>query len=126
LGGLGIKDTEKFGRALRLRWLWFSWDIHPRQWKHLLTIQDPTDKALFFPSTFIQVGDGQNTPFWKAKWVNAATLKEITPNLFKQARFKKRMVVVDLQGNSWIKTLVRLLPLLLWRNISCYTLLCPQ
>jgi hypothetical protein len=84
LAGLGINDIEKFGRALRLRWLWFGWDSHPRQWKHLLTIQDPIDRALFFSSTFIQIGDDQNTPFWEAKWVNAATPKDIAPNLFKQ------------------------------------------
>jgi hypothetical protein len=26
LGGLGIKDIEKIGRALRMKWLWHSWD----------------------------------------------------------------------------------------------------
>jgi hypothetical protein len=25
-GGLGIKDLKKFGRALRMRWLWHRWD----------------------------------------------------------------------------------------------------
>jgi hypothetical protein len=25
-GGLGIKDLDKFSRALRMRWLWHSWD----------------------------------------------------------------------------------------------------
>lgn len=25
LGGLGIPDLDRFGRALRLRWLWFAW-----------------------------------------------------------------------------------------------------
>uniref|UniRef100_A0A452Y7G6 Reverse transcriptase zinc-binding domain-containing protein n=1 Tax=Aegilops tauschii subsp. strangulata TaxID=200361 RepID=A0A452Y7G6_AEGTS len=24
-GGLGIQDLHRFGRALRLRWLWLSW-----------------------------------------------------------------------------------------------------
>jgi hypothetical protein len=30
LGGLGIKDLEKFNRALRLRCLWFNWDQKER------------------------------------------------------------------------------------------------
>jgi hypothetical protein len=55
----------------------------------LLHIQDPTDRALFFASTYIHVGDGKNTPTWEAKWLNAAAPKELAPNLFKMARFKK-------------------------------------
>jgi hypothetical protein len=43
LGGLGIKDLEKFGRALRLRWLWYSWDNHDRPWKNLLKHHDKAD-----------------------------------------------------------------------------------
>ncbi|GJN03958.1 hypothetical protein PR202_ga21461 [Eleusine coracana subsp. coracana] len=30
LGGLGIKDLEKFNRVLRLRWLWLLWDHNER------------------------------------------------------------------------------------------------
>lgn len=26
LGGLGIKDLDRYGRALRLRWLWHQWE----------------------------------------------------------------------------------------------------
>ncbi|GJN41395.1 hypothetical protein PR202_gn00766 [Eleusine coracana subsp. coracana] len=33
-GGLGIKDLEKFSRALRMRWLWHSWDHTTKPWKH--------------------------------------------------------------------------------------------
>jgi hypothetical protein len=63
LRGLGIKDIEKFSMALRLKWPWHSWDANVRQWKQLIKCQDPTDKALFFSSTHIQVGDGKNTLF---------------------------------------------------------------
>jgi hypothetical protein len=58
-GGLGIKDLEKFGRALRLRWLWLMWDPQDRPWKHLHKVKDPIDRSLFFSSTFMQVGMGK-------------------------------------------------------------------
>jgi hypothetical protein len=85
--------------------LWNGWDTQPRQWKYLLHIQDPTDRALFFASTYIHVGDGKNTPTWEAKWLNAAAPKELAPNLFKMARFKKRTVPAELHNNNWIKNL---------------------
>lgn len=31
-GGLGIQDLEKFGRALRLRWLWHQWKSPDKPW----------------------------------------------------------------------------------------------
>jgi hypothetical protein len=89
LGGLGIKDLNKFSRALRLRWLWHSWDHKDRPWKHLLKISDLIDRQLFFCSTEVTVGDDKNTPFWKARWLNGTSPKELAPNLFNLARFRK-------------------------------------
>jgi hypothetical protein len=63
LGSLGIKDLERFSRALRLRCLWLSWDHIDRPWKKLLKMNDQTDRQLFFSSTQMIVGDGRNTPF---------------------------------------------------------------
>jgi hypothetical protein len=59
--GLGIRDLKKFNRALRLKCLWQSWDPRERQWKKLLNIHDRIDRALFFSSTTILIGDGRKT-----------------------------------------------------------------
>jgi hypothetical protein len=48
LGGLGIKDVEKFSGALRLRWFWYNWSSQDKPWKQLLRVTDQTDRALFF------------------------------------------------------------------------------
>jgi hypothetical protein len=97
-GGLGIKYIDKFSRALRLIWLWNSWDKQNRQWKNLVKMHDHVDRALFFSSTYIVIGDGKNTPFWKAKWLNGAAPKDIAPSLFREARCKRRMVSVELHN----------------------------
>jgi hypothetical protein len=125
LGGLGIKDIDKFRRALRLRWLWNAWDSNPRQWTQLLRIPDPTDRALFFSSTYIQVGDGRNTPFWEAKWLNAATLKDIAPNLYKMARMKNRIVFAELHNHSWIKNLREINSSIMLEEYIMCSLPCP-
>jgi hypothetical protein len=44
LGGLGIKDLEKFSRALMMRWLWYNWDSKERPWKNMFTVTDATDR----------------------------------------------------------------------------------
>jgi hypothetical protein len=108
LGGLGIKDLDRFGRALRLRWLWHYWDIVDRPWKSLLCFFDKTDRALFFVSTVISVGNGCNTPFWEARWLHGVSPRDLAPNFYKQARLKHWTVDKGLYNLKWIKNVRQL------------------
>jgi hypothetical protein len=47
-------------------------------------------------------------PFWEARWLHGATPKELTPNLYKLARFKKRSVFKELQNLNWIRNFLEL------------------
>jgi hypothetical protein len=89
-----------------LRWLWHNWDNCDKAWKHLLKISDAIDRELFFNSTIMSVGNGRNTPFWKARWPGGEAPKNLALNLFKVARFKKRYVYSELKNNSWIRNLL--------------------
>ena len=64
LGGLGIPDLEKFGRALRLRGFWQEWVDDTKPWVGLDTPTDDTDRALFTASIRVVVGDGHKCRFW--------------------------------------------------------------
>jgi hypothetical protein len=105
LDGLGIKDLDKFGMALKLRWLWHNWDQQDKPWKHLLKITDKADRHLFFCSTTVAIRDGKNTPFWEAKWLNDSAPKYLAPNLYKVAKFKHRTIHTELRNQNWIKNL---------------------
>jgi hypothetical protein len=70
-----------------------------------LQVHYSTDRELFFQSTFIHIGNGRSTPFWEAKWLHGAAPKDLAPNLFKSAKFKKRMVHTELRDYNWIKNL---------------------
>lgn len=108
LGGLGIKDLDKFGRALRLRWLWHIWDPCARPWKLLFKTKDQIDRQLFFASTEVALSNGTNTPFWEARWLHGASPKELAPGLYSQARFKHRTVAKELMNRNWIRNLGQL------------------
>jgi hypothetical protein len=105
LGGLGFKDLDKFNRALRLRWLWHQWDVKDKPWKDILKMKDDTVSQLFFCSTDVRVGNGKNTPFWKARWLKGTTPKDLAPNLFKIARYKRRTVSKELHNDNWVRNL---------------------
>jgi hypothetical protein len=49
-----------------------------------------------------------STPFWKARWNDGVSPKELAPNLFKQARFKFRSIHKELKDSRWIKNIKRL------------------
>jgi hypothetical protein len=66
---------------------------------------DPIDRQLLFSSTWIQVGNGEATPFLEAKWLLGAAPKELAPNLFAVARFKRRSVALELHNDNWIRNL---------------------
>lgn len=101
-GGLGVKNIECFGRALRLRWEWFRWGEEDRPWKGSDTPCNSTDKQLFASCTRIQLGDGNTAFFWTDRWLNGEAFSVSTPELFKLARFKKLTVKQGLHNNKWM------------------------
>ena len=64
LGGLGILNLDKFGRALRLRWMWHSWNSPSKPWVGTPTPCDVTDQRLFAACSTIHLGDGKTACFW--------------------------------------------------------------
>jgi hypothetical protein len=63
---------------------------------------DDQDKARFQASTETKLGDRKNAIFWHDKWLEGKAPKEITPNLYKLAHFKRRLVAKELKDNNWI------------------------
>jgi hypothetical protein len=60
--------------------------------------------CFFFASTIISVGNGEDTPFWEAKWLNGASPRDLAPNLFRMTRFKRRSSK-ELRNSNWIRNL---------------------
>jgi hypothetical protein len=63
---------------------------------------DDTDLALFQASTCIRVGNGKKVMFWHDKWLQGSGPKDIAPNFFRVARFKKRTVYKELMNDNWM------------------------
>lgn len=52
-GGLGVLNTDKFARALRLRWLWYEWNEPRKLWVGLGNPCTVEDFEFFYASTTI-------------------------------------------------------------------------
>jgi hypothetical protein len=105
-GGLGIQDIERAGLALRLRWLWLSRTDDTRAWSGLDLQFTAEERALFFASTTMCIGNGQKALFWEDRWVNGKAIKELAPLLYScipNRRRKARTVADGIHGNSWAR-----------------------
>ena len=99
---------ERAGLALRLRWQWLSRTDNERAWSGL-DLQFPTaERALFFASTFMEVGDGTTAKFWEDRWIQGKSISEIAPQLYAcvpKRRRKIRTVADGLQAHSWARVI---------------------
>jgi len=103
LGGLGILELERLGRALRLRWLWYQWTNPEKPWSGADLPVDDTDRTLFAAATRVQVHNGKKALFWKSSWLNGIAPATLFPLLYSHSKRKNRTVAAALAGNRWIK-----------------------
>jgi hypothetical protein len=68
-------------------------------------MEDVTVRQLFFYSTHVWVGNDKNTPFWEARCFEGIAPKDLAPNLFKIARYKRRSVRKEFYNDNWIRNL---------------------
>ena len=132
LGGLGVADLERFGRALRLRWAWLAWTDNTRPWIGSRLPCTAVDMDLFRASTTITLGDGNRCLFWHDSWHHGGSLRSCFPGLYKIATRKNRTVAQELHGANWTRGLQNITTttqlqsfVLLWTEIQGVQLL-PQ
>lgn len=98
-------DLQRFGDALRMRWLWLKRTEESRPWQLLPDDRDPVVEALFHVSTFMELGDGRKALFWEDRWLQGKGLAEIAPCLYAAVSprdRKQKTVSSALCGDSWI------------------------
>ena len=103
LGGLGVIDLTKFARALRLRWLWFEWKDPSKMWVGLDNPCDKMDRALFYASSHIIIGNGARAPFWDSPWINGVAPLDLAPLIFDITSRKKWKVREAMHGDAWLE-----------------------
>jgi hypothetical protein len=106
LGGLGVHDLERTGLALRMRWLWFSRTDINRAWSGLDLQFSAEERALFFASTTMSLGNGATALFWEDRWIQGRSIRELAPLLYEcipKRRRRTRTVADGLQGHSWAR-----------------------
>jgi hypothetical protein len=105
-GGLGMVDLERFGRALRLRWLWFQWKCPDNAWNGSELPIDSVDESLFAAATRVHIHNGKKAKFWTSSWLNGASPAALFPTLFDHSRKKNRSVAKALDNENWIRDLM--------------------
>jgi hypothetical protein len=55
--------------------------------------------------THINIGNGLNTPFYEAKWLQGVSSKEMAPDLFRQIRYKRRTIYFEMHNYNWIRNI---------------------
>lgn len=100
-----MPDLDRFGRALRLRWLWQDWVDDSKPWQGSELPYSDMDHLLFNASIQITLGDGAKSCFWHHNWLDGEAPRYLAPNLFCLVSRKNRSVQQELRNNNWMRSL---------------------
>jgi len=100
-----VPDLDRFGRALRLRWLWQEWVDDSKPWIGSELPCTDVDRLLFNSSINITLGDGAETRFWHHNWLEGEAPRYLAPNLFWLVSRRNRTVQQELRNNNWMRSL---------------------
>lgn len=131
-GGLGVRDIERAGLALRIRWMWLARVDPDSAWQGLDMQFTHEEQAMFFASTTMSIGNGMTALFWEDRWINGQSVLDLAPLLYPcilKQRCKARTVAEGLANNTWARDIQGTLGLheigqylLLWQAVSHITL----
>lgn len=104
MGGLGVRDLQRTGIALRLRWLWLQAIDPTHPWRHLPPPCEPEVRQIFRASTTWTLGDGHTCKFWTDHWLDGASIAELAPvlaSLVPRRRQRRRPGLTKLDPGYW-------------------------
>ena len=100
MGGLGVTDLDKFGRALRVRWLWQEWSDDHKPWSGTDVPCNEVDRFFFNTSTTVSIGNGKKTKFWHHSWLDGEAPRNLAPHLFDLVKRKNKTVEQELNNSA--------------------------
>jgi hypothetical protein len=122
LGGLGIVDLDRFGTALRLKWLWLERTAPEKPWAGMPLPCSLADRHLFAAATSVTIGDGATARFWFDSWMDGRAPLTAFADLFLVSRRKHRSVYEAVHDQRWVADLRgRVTPELLPAFVSLWT-----
>jgi hypothetical protein len=80
-GGLGVKNLQLQGLALRILWEWLRRTDASRPWQGLPALKDQKAREVFDSLVVIRVGDGAKTLFWYDRWLRGRSVAEYAPEV---------------------------------------------
>ena len=98
LGGLGIVDLQRFGYALRMKWLWHRRSENARHWHALPDSKEQVVQAMFTASIYVEIGNGQRALFWTDRWIQGQSIEDLAPCLFNAVTTRARQSRTVAQG----------------------------